>query len=210
MVKRFRPELLESPQKFYSRELGNLSRLNRRGWASAPCPFHISSNNRGRKKSTPFAVRFDSGAFNCLDPTCIASGKANRKDDIVAFVQLRDGLSFKDAAQKLGAWDEAPSPETVRRQEAQDRERERQRRLEEERREKQHCDLIATRDQLHLAIAFQREVESRLDELNAGADPITANEVDDCWAVMALSLDYERRMAFEYRSAAGLETLYGE
>jgi hypothetical protein len=204
-VKHFRPELLEPPQSFYARELGILSRPNRRGWASGRCPFHKSSNNRGRKKSTPFAVRFDSGGFNCLDPTCGAGGK-----DIVAFVQLRDNVSFKQAAISLGAWDESPSPAVVRRQEAQDRERERQRRLEEERREKQHCDLIATRDQLHLAIAFQREAESRLDELNAGADPITANEVDDCWAVMALSLDYERRMAFEYRSAAGLETLYGE
>jgi hypothetical protein len=200
----FRPEQLEPPAKFYARELeGNLSRPNHSGWSATPgCPFH-HSDNHGRKKSRPFAVRLDSGGFYCLK--CGAGGT-----DIVAFIQLRDHLTFKEAAQKLGAWDAAPSPETVRRIAAADREREKKRRLDQDQREKEHAERIRVREQIHLAIQFQRDAERRLDELHAGAEPITANEAESCWAVMSLSCDYEREMAQEYRIAAGLETCYGE
>jgi hypothetical protein len=208
-VKHFRPELLEPPQNFYARELGILSRPNRRGWASSACPFHKSINHRGRKKSTPFAVRFDSGAFSCLDPTCIASGKANRKGDIVDFVRLRDGLSFKDAAQRLGAWDEAPSPETVRQQEAQDRDRKKRKLAEEMAEDERHHKLMDIRDDLHLFIRFQREACDRLNELNAGADPIIDNEADREWEILALAFSAERRAAFAYRMLSGLEVQHG-
>jgi hypothetical protein len=201
-VKNFRSELLEPPQKFYSRELGNLSRSSRSGWASAPCPFH-HHESRGRKKSTAFGVRLDTGGFKCL--RCDAHGGG-----ILDFIMLRDGLTFKDAAIKLGAWDAAPSPEIIRKIEAATREREKKKLAEEQTKVKHHSDLIATRDQLHLAIAFQRECESRLDELNAGADPLTADESETCWTIISLGLDYERRCALEYRALAGLEHTYGE
>lgn len=200
---KFRPELLEPPQVFYARELdGRLSRPNHAGWSSAPCPFH-KSESRGNKKSTAFAIRCDSGAFICL--SCGAKG-----GDIVSFIMLRDGLSFREAAQKLNAWDSAPSPETMRRLAAAERERGQKRRLGQERRDKEHAERMRLREQIHLAIGFQRDAERRLGELHAGAEPISASEADDCWAVMSLSFDYEREMAQEYLVASGLEACYGE
>jgi hypothetical protein len=200
----FRPEQLEPPAKFYARELeGSLSRPNHAGWSSATvCPFHHTASD-GRKKSRPFGVRLDSGGFYCLK--CGAGGK-----DIVAFIQLRDGLSFKDAAQRLGAWDSAPSPETVRKITAANREREKRRRLYQERREREHDALVEVRKQLHLAIRFQVKCGNRLDELNDGAVPACADEADHCWAILSLSLDRERELAHEYRELAGLESCYGE
>lgn len=200
----FRPEQLEPPAKFYARELeGSLSRPNHAGWSAAPvCPFH-HSDNRGKKKSRPFAVRLDSGGFYCLK--CGAGGK-----DIVAFLMLRDGLSFRQAAEKLNAWDSAPAPETVRRIAVADREREKKRRFDQERRDKEHAERMRIRDNLHVAMQFQRDAQLRLDELHAGAEPISGNEAEDCWAVMSLSCDYEREMAREYRIASGLEACYGE
>jgi DNA primase len=71
-------------------------------------------------------VNLASGAFHGFG--CDAHG-----GDLIAFVRLRDRLSFKDAAQRLGAWDEVPLPETVRRLEAQRQEQQRQRELEQRR-----------------------------------------------------------------------------
>jgi hypothetical protein len=200
----FRPEQLEPPAKFYARELeGSLSRPNHSGWSSATaCPFHHTESH-GRKKSRPFAVRLDSGGFYCLK--CGAGGK-----DIVAFIQLRDHLNFKDAAQKLGAWNAAPSPETVRKIMATDREREEKRRLNQEQRDREHAERMRVREQLHLAIAFQRDAERRLEELHAGAEPITANEDEACWSILSLALDRERMLACEYFALAGLGVRCGD
>jgi hypothetical protein len=195
----FRPEQLEPPTQFYGRELeGSLSRPNHSGWSAAPvCPFHHSENH-GRKKSRPFAVRLDSGGFYCLK--CGAGGK-----DIVAFIMVRDHLDFKAAAQRLGVWDAAPSPETVRKIMAADGEREDERRLKQEQREREHDALMAVREQIHLSIQFQRDARRRLDELHAGADSITApGEAEDCWAILSLALDRERMLACEYFALAGL------
>ena len=198
----FRPELLEPPEKFYARELeGCLSRPNHAGWSSTPvCPFH-RSQSRGKKKSTAFAVRLDSGAFNCL--SCGVHG-----GDIVSFTMQRDHLSFRQAAQKLGAWDEAPSPETVRRIGVADREREHQRLLKQQQREQKHAELMEARTQLHLTIRFQVECGTRLAELHAGAEPVCADEGDVLWHCMALSLDRERMLECEYYSIAGLGERY--
>ena len=192
----FQKSALPVPRAFYERQLGRLSRADRKGHARANCPFHKS------KSRTTFSVNLRTGAFNCF--SCGARG-----GDVIDFVRLRDGMSFKEAALSLGAWDSAPSPETVRRIMAADREREKKRRIEQEQRHKERAERMRIREQLHLAMQFQREAERRLDELHAGAEPISANEAEDCWAVMSLSLDYEREMAQEYLVASGLEAGYG-
>lgn len=59
-------------------------------WKNAVCPFHDDSKPSLR-------VRFDTGGFRCM--VCGARG-----GDVLAFHMLRHDLSFKQAAQQLGAW----------------------------------------------------------------------------------------------------------
>jgi hypothetical protein len=59
-------------------------------WRDAVCPFHEDTKPSLR-------VRLETGAFKCM--TCGARG-----GDVLAFHQQRHGLSFKQAAQQLGAW----------------------------------------------------------------------------------------------------------
>lgn len=188
----FQKSQLPPPRSFYERELGRLSRPDRKGWARANCPFHAS------KSKTSFQVNLSSGAFCCFG--CDARG-----GDVLSFVRLRDGVSFKEAAIRLGCWDEAPSAETRLRLTAQAVERNRQRQIEEGRKAEQHRRLIAIRDQVHAALRIRREAEERLDELHAGATPATDDEAETCWALAALAFDYQRDQESEYMEAAGLE-----
>jgi CHC2 zinc finger len=190
----FHKELLPPPRAFYERELGRLSRPDRKNWASARCPFHQS---KSKGKSRSFYVNLESGGFNCFG--CGVHG-----GDVLAFVRLRDGLGFKEAAQQLGCWDEAPSPETVRKLQAQAYEHARLRVIEDELQAEQHRNRMVLRDQIHMAERIQREASERLDELHHGAVPATANEQEDCWIVMALALDYERDCERQYMAASGL------
>lgn len=59
-------------------------------WRDAVCPFHTDTKPSLR-------VRLETGAFKCM--VCGAHG-----GDVLAFHILRYGLSFKQAAQQLGAW----------------------------------------------------------------------------------------------------------
>lgn len=59
-------------------------------WRNTICPFHEDTKPSLR-------VRLDTGGFKCM--VCGAHG-----GDILAFHQQRHGLSFKQAAQQLGAW----------------------------------------------------------------------------------------------------------
>jgi hypothetical protein len=193
----FQKSLLPQPRNFYERELGRLPRSNGKGWAQATCPFHAS------KSRTSFSVNLNSGAFRCFG--CDAHG-----GDVLSFVRLRDGLGFREAAIRLGAWDDTPSPESIRKIDAQGRERKKKKLADEQLKAERHRDLMALREQLLLAISFQREAENRLHELHAGADPISATEEDACWEIMSLSLDRERMLAHEYLAMAGLDGRYGE
>jgi hypothetical protein len=59
-------------------------------WRDAVCPFHTDTKPSLR-------VRLETGAFKCM--VCGAHG-----GDVLAFHQQRHDLSFKQAAQQLGAW----------------------------------------------------------------------------------------------------------
>lgn len=98
----FRRDKLPTARSFYEFELGKLTRPNHKGWALGRCPFHQSQSGKS------FSVNLDSGAFHCFG--CNVHG-----GDLVSFLRLRDGLSFKQACQQLGAWDEACQPVQVRR-----------------------------------------------------------------------------------------------
>ncbi len=100
---RFEKQHLRPAREFYQAELGELGRENRKGWAipKTGCPFHES------RSKTSFAVNLRSGGFYCHG--CGASG-----GDIIDFLMLRDSISFKEACQQLGCWDEDAKPVKVR------------------------------------------------------------------------------------------------
>jgi len=81
---------LPPARSFYEKELGRLSRASN-GWARTACPFHQGSNK------TAFSVNVDSGGFYCFN--CGVKG-----GDLVDYIQLRQKVDFKRAAQLLGAW----------------------------------------------------------------------------------------------------------
>jgi hypothetical protein len=96
MVYAFRKESLPDNRLFFESALGRLTKPNGKSWALGRCPFHRSKSGRS------FSVNIRTGGWRCFG--CGAHG------DIVKFVMLRDGLSFKEAAQSLGAWDSGAVP----------------------------------------------------------------------------------------------------
>ncbi len=82
------------PAKFYGLEGEGMPTPKREtGWSDGGlCPFH---NDRHRGN---FRVNLDTGAFTCF--ACGAKGP-----DVIAFLRMRDGLTFPDALDALSdAW----------------------------------------------------------------------------------------------------------
>jgi hypothetical protein len=96
----FDRSLLPPARAFYEKELGKLSRADRKGNCAAGCPFHNSKS----KKS--LSVNINTGQWWCFG----GCGGG----DILSFVQKRQRLSFLNAAKTLGAWDEQGKPAKVR------------------------------------------------------------------------------------------------
>ena len=83
-----------APLAFYRAELTGMPEPKRHaGWVEGGlCPFH-PDRHRGN-----FRVNLDTGAFTCF--ACGAKGS-----DVIAFVRMRDGLTFPAALESLaGAW----------------------------------------------------------------------------------------------------------
>lgn len=77
------------PVEFYQVELPTMTLSRRYGWCDGGlCPFH-DDHDPGS-----FGVNLDTGGFNCF--SCRKKG-----GDIIAFTQLRYGLSFPEALQKI-------------------------------------------------------------------------------------------------------------
>jgi hypothetical protein len=91
-IPRFLRERLPAPKSFYEDELGQLSRPNRAGWCACRCPFHHSRSGKS------FAIHVD-GAFVCR-------GCGVKGGSVISFLRLRYGLNFKQACQRLGAWED--------------------------------------------------------------------------------------------------------
>src|SRR5205807_883780 len=96
---KFDRSALPPARSFYEGELGEFRRSSR-GWAApkAGCPFHES------RSKTSFRVNLQSGGFNCF--SCGSKG-----GDVLAFLQLRYKLTFRESAEKLGAWGNSASPQ---------------------------------------------------------------------------------------------------
>jgi DNA primase len=76
-----------NPMAIFRAELPKLGRVNRNGWASAPCPFH-------EDRTPSLSVNVETGRFRCFG--CGAHG------DLVDFVRQRHGLGFREALRYLG------------------------------------------------------------------------------------------------------------
>lgn len=79
---------LPEPVQYFAAQ--GLMLIGKGAWRDAVCPFHDDSKPSLR-------VRVETGAFKCM--VCGAHG-----GDVLAFHQQRHDLSFKQAAQQLGAW----------------------------------------------------------------------------------------------------------
>jgi len=77
------------PADFYRAELPTMPPPKGGGWRDAGlCPFHAD------RHAGSFRVNLETGGFKCF--SCGSKGA-----DIIAFIQLRDGLSFPEALKKL-------------------------------------------------------------------------------------------------------------
>lgn len=85
----FRRDLLPTPAEYYGSQ--GLKLTGGGEWKNALCPFHNDTRPSLR-------IRLDSGGFRCM--VCGAHG-----GDVLAFHMQRYGLSFRQAAQQLGAWE---------------------------------------------------------------------------------------------------------
>jgi CHC2 zinc finger len=186
----FRRELRPPAGSFYRRELGELSRPDRCSWAKpkAGCPFHRS------KSKTSFVVNLESGGFYCF--SCGAKG-----GDVLAFMMLRYGYTFKTAAQLLGCWREDLS----RAERIQLDERIATIRFEKEQAEqveRQHR--LRLRNEIHTTARIYSETNDRLSVLRQEAAP-AEKQIEPCWAVLSLGLDDLRSCEQEYMEIIGLE-----
>ena len=84
----FDREALPLATKFYPAQ--GVALRGHGAWRDALCPFHDDHKPSLR-------VRVENGAFCCM--SCGARG-----GDVLAFLRLRDGLGFVEAAKRLGAW----------------------------------------------------------------------------------------------------------
>lgn len=89
------PRLLQNvkgsipPADFYRAELTTMPPPRGGGWREGGlCPFHDDTHTGS------FRVNLETGGFKCF--ACAAKGA-----DIIAFIQLRDGLSFPEALRQL-------------------------------------------------------------------------------------------------------------
>jgi hypothetical protein len=181
---------LPPPKSFYERELGKLTRPSR-GWSRGDCPFHKS------KSGVSFSVNLESGGFYCFG--CAAKG-----GDVLAFVRLRDHLSFKAAAQLLGAWRDVSTEERFQ-LEAAKAHRDRELEQKAAAKESERRNRIQLRDEVHTASRIWKESCARLSELRRGAVPISDGEEEACWEVLSLVLKDLHETEEQYCVAAGIE-----
>lgn len=85
----FNKALLPPAASFYQRE--GLRLLGAGEWRKALCPFHPD-------KHPSLSVNHRTGAFCCF--ACDARG-----GDVLAFLRLRTGMGFVEAAKALKAWE---------------------------------------------------------------------------------------------------------
>jgi hypothetical protein len=182
----FQPHLVPPAATFYGSELGKLSRPNRAGWAQALCPFHPD-------RHPSLAVNVISGGFFCF-------GCGTRGGDSIDFLKLRYRISFKEAAQRLGAWrTDLTFKESIRL---------REQKLEQLRIQREKEKLIVKVNRTRLQVVaelreleqFQQRIGSRLKVYANGAKENFRNEVEFWWQVSAGCLPRIRVLVAAYYS----------
>ena len=183
---RFNRDLIPPAGPFYERELGKLTRADRKGWALGNCPFHRSKSRRS------FTVNVTTGGFHCFG--CGVHG-----GDLISFIRARDRCSFTDACKTLGIWRHVtPAERTALVQREQEREWNRQKEVQRktiERRER-----LKLRDELHTAVQLYAHVDGELHALGPDAE--------EQWAVLPSLLEDLRMSESAYCRAARLENPY--
>ncbi len=90
-MSKFHKSTLQHPANYYKEQ--GLKLTGGGEWKNAICPVHQDTHPSLR-------VRIDTGGFRCM--ACGAHG-----GDVLSFHMQRYGLSFKQAAKDLGAWEVA-------------------------------------------------------------------------------------------------------
>jgi len=177
--------MLPPPQSFYERELGPLSRPDRRGWARPKrgCPFHNSKSKRS------FYIQSQTGGFICFQ--CGAKG-----GDVLDFVKLRDHVLFKQAAQTLGAWRGRISPAEAEQIKSLREEHEHRRLEEEAQKEAQRLARLDVRADILTYTRVMREVSDAL-----------SREVENeaLWECLQTAWRFREQADAEYLKLAELE-----
>jgi CHC2 zinc finger len=180
----FQPHLLPPAATFYRSELVKLGRPNRAGWAQALCPFHADHN-------PSLAVNLRSGGFHCF--ACGAEG-----GDVIDFVQLRCGMTFKAAAKALGAWRSDLSQTERRLLEEQRRRRIQKQQSDQEFEAEAKRLCLDVQRKLREHDRFQHEIGNRLKELNDGAPERFRNESEFWWKYFADTFPKIRSLTAAY------------
>lgn len=168
----FRPDLGPLPRIFWERELEQVLRADRQGYAKARCVLHQPD------KHPSLSVNLRHGGFRCHG--CQASG------DMYKFVMLRYNCDFKTACKRLGAWDDrSSSAESQHEIERQQCERDRLKAAAEKSRSEQKTLRVEARERLHLYDRLYRQTAEHLTQLGIAN---TTAEVESCWSVLALTL----------------------
>lgn len=174
--------MLPAPSQFYAAELGNLRRPSR-GWTQVRCVFH-------EERTPSLSINLQNGGFFCHG--CGAKG-----GDVVDFLKLRDGLSFKQACEQLNCWKghvsraERSEMEKIRREKARIKSAAERLTAEEKRLRIDAC------TRLHNLENMQQEISQQLAELEQapGADA----EKDRSWELLSMLEEEIRSAEAEYR-----------
>jgi hypothetical protein len=178
-------ELLPPPRACYERENGPLG-PERRGWAQGRCPFHKSKSGRS------FSVNLATGGFHCFG--CDARG-----GDVIAFVMLRDHISFVEACKTLGCWRNVTADErTAITRRNQEREWNRQR--ETEQADAERRTRLQVRDELHTTVRLYQQLDGELHEIGPQAE--------EHWSALPYLLDDWRLTESSYCTVSRLENPY--
>jgi CHC2 zinc finger len=182
---------LSVPSIFYEQHGHKWNRPNRRGYVMTNPTFcHPSKSGRS------FSYQADNGSFRCF-------GCGIHGGDVIDYLRLKNGWSFKEAASSLGLLRELSDNERAQAEQkrlARQRETEEQTRVREQDRKLR----FAIREEIFSLVAAQRTADERLTELRQGAIPAYAAEDEDCWQILAHVHDEVREAEEQYQLACGV------
>jgi DNA primase len=172
---KFDRSALPVPRHFYEPECGKLSRTSR-GWARSRCPLHGGDN------PSSFSVNIHTGGFYCH--ACGAKG-----GDVVAFMEQRYKLSFKEAAEKLGAWGNSLFQDWKKLNE----ERQRAEQAAKLRKQLERSERIRARDHLHtLERRYAEATAARDVDLLSTLLPVIRQAEEAYWTLSGMEVRHEQ------------------